>query len=275
MMREASQRGGSPLGTYAAEPLAGLHRLDLTNSTEIRDLLSRTKVGVVALAGAMTNVDGCESRPALARQVNATAAREVAEACRQIGARLVHFSTDYVFDGRSGPSDEASPPNPVNAYGRTKLEGEREVLRALPGALVLRTCANFGWNRLRSKENSVTWVLNRLRRGDPVPLFTDQSVSPSYTPHVARVAFDLVDRRASGTFHVATRGCLTRFELGESVCDAFGLPRSLLRPAKLADASLVAPRPRMSCLASRALERFPDIPVPTFRDALNDMRRTE
>jgi len=223
----------------------------------------------------MTNVDGCESNPDLANRLNAIAPREVALACREIGARLVHFSTDYVFDGVSGPSDESKPPNPVNVYGRTKLDGEREVVKALPSALLIRTCANFGWNRLRSKENSVTWVLNRLQRGDPVPLFTDQRVSPSYTPHVARVAFDLLDRRASGTFHVATTGCVTRFGLGEAVCDVFDLPKSLLRPAKLSDAKLVAPRPRMSCLVSRELERFPDIPVPTFREALEDMRETE
>jgi dTDP-4-dehydrorhamnose reductase len=275
LLREAQARGHRATGTGFSGADEGLLTLDLGDVVAGREIVSRARPGLVALAAAMTSVDGCETHPDLAERVNAIAPGEVAEGCRGIGARLVYFSTDYVFDGRGGPSDEEAEPHPLNVYGRTKLEGERNVLRLLPEALVLRTCANFGWNRLQSKENSVTWILNRLRRGEPVPLFTDQWVSPSYVPHVARVAFELVERGTSGVVHVASRGCLTRLEVGEAVCDVFGQPRSLLRPSKLADAKLAAPRPRKSCLGTRRMERFPDIPVPTFRQALEDMRGSE
>ena len=275
LAREAGARGDRVTGTYSGEPVDGLRPLDLADTDAGGRLIADTRPALVALAAAMTHVDGCEARPDLARQINASAPAAVAEACRGIGARLVHFSTDYVFDGREGPSDEDKAPNPLSVYGRTKLEGERNVLAALPSALVIRTCANFGWNPLRGKENSVTSVVNRLRRGEPVPLFTDQWVSPSYVPHVARAALDLLEKGASGVVHVATAGCQTRLEAGEAVVDVFRLPRELLRPTTMAGARLAAPRPAKSCLASRRLGRFPDIPVPTFREALEDMRRSE
>ncbi len=275
LLREATTRGYRAQGTYSTEPVPRFLRLDVSDVAAARELVSRVRPGVVVVAAAMTNVDGCESRPDVAERVNAIAPGEIARASKEVGARVVHVSTDYVFDGRSAPSDESTPPKPINAYGRTKLEGERNVLAADSEALVVRTCANFGWNRLRSKEDSVTWILRGLRQGKALPLFTDQRVSPSYAPHVARVAFDLLEKEEAGIYHVATKGCLSRFEIGEAVCRAFGLPASLLIPSTLEDAHLVAPRPRLSCLTSRRLERFPNIPVPPFHETLDELRRTE
>src|SRR5438552_3635001 len=120
----------------------------------------------------MTGVDACESHPDQAQLVNADAPREIAKACHTLGIRLVFFSTDYVFDGRRGPFNERRRPQPLNVYGRTKLAGERNVLAAHPEALVVRTSANFGWGRARKKTNSVTWILELLRRRQPVPLLT-------------------------------------------------------------------------------------------------------
>jgi len=275
LMREGGSRGYRVHGTYSSEPVPDLSPLDLRDHGAIEEVFSRVRPGVVMIAAAMTSVDGCESRPELAEQVNAIAPGEIAELSQVGGARVVHFSTDYVFDGRSETVVEESTPNPINVYGRSKLAGERNVLGEAPDALVVRTCANFGWNRLRGKENNVTWILNALRTRKTVPLFTDQRVSPSYVPHVARLAFDLLEKEESGVYHAATKGCLTRYEIGEAVCDTFGLPTSLLKASTLAEAGLLAPRPRTSCLVSKRLERFPNIPHPTFRETLGDMRRTE
>ena len=274
-MREGTSRGYRVHGTWSSEPVAGLERLNIPDMDAVEETLSRTRASVVAIAAAMAGVDECEARPDLARRVNAIAPDYIAELSNVSGARVVYFSTDYVFDGRSETVAEDGTPNPINVYGETKLAGELNVLSEAPGNLVIRTCANFGWNRLRTKENSVTRIINSLRKGNPVPLFTDQRVSPSYAPHVARVAFDLIDRRESGVYHVATRGCWTRFEVGEAVCHTFGLPTSLLKQSTLSEAGLIAPRPARSCLVSTRLGRFPDIPVPTFREALEDMRRSE
>ncbi len=238
--------------------------------------LVRLRPKNVFVAAAMTDVDGCESHPEQAAIINAEAPGEIAKACASLGARLVHFSTDYVFEGSTqGAYREQDLAEPRSAYGRTKLAGERNVLAALPAALLIRTSANFGWNRLRKKTNAVTWILEKLRRSEPVPLFTDQWVTPSYVPDVARIAFDLLDRDADGTFHVGSKDCRNRLEMGQAVSETFRLPETLLKPIRLTDLPLKAPRPRRSCLATTKIERVLKIRVPTFADSLAHMRDHE
>ena len=275
LLSEAKARGLDALGTYAGAPMEGQTRVDLGDSSATVKLVRDIAPRIVLLAAAMTRVDACEAHPDEARAVNGDAPGEIAKACASSRARLVFFSTDYVFDGGNGPYDEDAETGPLNVYGRTKLEGERHVLAALPGALILRTSANFGWNRSRGKENSVTWILGKLRRGEEVPLFTDQKVSPSYVPEVARMTFDLLEAKASGVYHAATRGCLTRHAMGEAICEVFRLSKDLLKPSRLADAKLAAPRPRDACLSTGRLERLLHITPSTFREALEHMRDSE
>ncbi len=262
LIAEAEKRHYNAQGTYLSEPVEKIQRLDLAQPSDIRSMVGSMRPEIVLLPAAMTSVDLCESGSEAARVTNAEGPRHTALACREYGSRLVYFSTDYVFDGSSGPSDEEKEPMPINVYGRTKLEGERNVLSILPSALVIRTCANFGRNRFRSKENSVTWIMSRLSRKEKVSLFTDQWVSPSYTPDVAKITFDLLDIGAHGVFHVASRSCLTRFDMGMEVCRVFGLAKELIEPSRMADAMLPAPRPSKSCLAVGKVERTLNVRIP-------------
>ncbi len=207
--------------------------------------------------------------------MNARGPRAVAELSKEAEARLIHVSTDYVFSGEDGPFDEEDEPRPLSVYGATKREGEISVLKTIPEAAVVRICAVFGWNRAREKANSVTWILRKLRRGETVSLFTDQRVSPSYAYDTASFLLDLTDSEGQGIFHFAPEDCVTRLELGEMVCDAFGQSRDLLRPSSLAAARLPARRPRHSCLVSKRLKETLNTPVRPLRDALIHMRETE
>lgn len=275
LLAESGARGFDAKGTYAGAPVPGFVPLDLATPSAAVELLQRRRPKTVLLAAAMTGVDACESDPDRARVVNSEAPAAIAKACATLGTRLVFFSTDYVFDGLQDPSEENAEPHPLGVYGHTKLTGERQVLATDPRNLVIRTSANFGWNRLRRTENSVTWILNRLRRGEAVSLFVDQRVSPSYAPGAARATFDLLDREAAGIFHVATRSCLVRFEMGRMVCEVFRLPEDLLKPARLEEAKLKARRPLRSCLAVGKVEQYLDLRPTTFREALEDMRDHE
>jgi dTDP-4-dehydrorhamnose reductase len=276
LVGEGKTRGLPMQATYSGDAIPGGIRMDLADLVGTIKTLRRLRPKVVLVAAAMTDVDGCEVNREYATVVNAEAPGEIAKACASLGIRLVHFSTDYVFDGSArGAVGEEATPKPLSAYGQTKLEGERKVMTALPSALILRTGANFGWNRLRKKANAVTWILERLRRNESVPLFTDQWVSPSYVPEVARIAFDLLDRNAQGIFHVGSKDCRSRLEMGQAVCQGFGLPEGLLKPTRLSDVHLKAPRPRRSCLSTSKLERFLDIRVPTFAESLVHMRDHE
>jgi dTDP-4-dehydrorhamnose reductase len=276
LVGEGKARGLPMQATYSGDSIPSGIRLDLADLVGVIKTLRHLRPNVVFLAAAMTDVDGCEANRDYAAVVNAEAPGEIAKACASLGARLVHFSTDYVFDGSAKvPYSEKSSPKPLSIYGRTKLAGEQKVREALPTALLLRTSANFGWNRMRKKTNAVTWILDKLRRNEPVPLFTDQWISPSYVSEVARIAFDLLDRRAEGIFHVASKNCLSRLEIGQAVCRAFELPEGFLKPIHLSDLKLKAPRPTRTCLATSKVERFLDIRVPTFAKSLVHMRDHE
>lgn len=276
LVGEAKARGLPVRATHSGEAIPDGIRLDLADPASAVQTVRRLRPGVVILAAAMTDVDGCETHREHAQAVNAEAPAEIAKACALLGSRLVHFSTDYVFDGSSKvPYSETVNPDPLSVYGQTKRGGERNVLAAIPSALILRTSANFGWNRLRKKTNAVTRILDELRRNEPVTLFTDQWVSPSYVREVARVAFELLDRDAQGIFHVGSRDCLSRLEIGRAVCRVFGLPEALLRPTRLSDVDLKAPRPLRSCLATAKVERFLDMRVPTFAESLAHMKEHE
>ncbi len=276
LVAEAKARGLPVQATYASGAIPGGVRMELADLEGAIKTLVRLRPKNVFVAAAMTDVDGCESHPEQAAIINAEAPGEIAKACASLGARLVHFSTDYVFEGSTQVAyREQDLAEPRSAYGRTKLAGERNVLAALPAALLIRTSANFGWNRLRKKTNAVTWILEKLRRSEPVPLFTDQWVTPSYVPDVARIAFDLLDRDADGTFNVGSKDCRNRLEMGQAVCESFRLPETLLKPIRLADLPLKAPRPRRSCLATAKIQRALKIRVPTFADSLAQMKDDE
>ncbi len=274
---EARSRGHDTVATVRGEtsrpPAETRIALDLADSGAIARVVANAEPDLVVNAAAMTDVDGCEKRPADAARINAVAVGELARAAAQVGARFVHASTDYVFDG-SGPGGEETPPHPLSVYGRTKLEGEHRALAAHPDALVLRLSAVFGWNRFSERSNSVTWILTRLESGLDVPLFKDQRITPTYARTAVEVALDLWERKKSGLYHVACKDCLSRLDMGRAVAEVFAHPPARLKPVPMASVSLLAPRPRSPCLIVRKVEETLKRPMPSFRDCLEDMKAT-
>ena len=248
-------------------------RLDVKDSAAVKEWVHSVKPDLVVNAAAMTDVDGCERDPDEAKHVNEIAAGHLASASKEVGAAFVHASTDYVFDG-TGPATEETEPDPLNAYGETKLFGERAVQRAHPRALILRLSAVFGWNRLSAKTNAVTWILQKLEAGKELPLFHDQRVTPTYARTAAEVAYDLWGRETAGVFHVACKDCVSRVEMGRAIADVFQVQNGKLTPISIASVGLRAKRPRAPCLAVRKIEETLMRPMPTFRACLEDMRAT-
>lgn len=274
---EARRRGHTVVATHRGlapvRPVVLWRHLDLRDDRGIRAVVREISPDLIINAAAMTDVDGCEDRPDEARAVNAVAPGLLAEMAKASGARFVHVSTDYVFDGR-GPASETAEARPLGAYGRTKLEGEQLVRKALPEALVLRMSGVFGWNRVSAKTNAVTWVLQKLEAGQEVRLFNDQRITPTYAKTGAEATFDLADGGTSGIFHVASRECLSRFEMGQAVVEAFGIPGAKLVPVEMGSLTLRAARPPAPCLVVRKVEETLKRRMPAFRDCLENMRET-
>ena len=253
-----------------------LDPLDIGSKDEVERLFEKLRPDAAILAAAMTNVDACEKQPSMANRVNSAGPELVARACKRLGAKLIHVSTDYVFDGsKSRPYAEDDVPRPISVYGSTKLAGERAVLSTLPGSIVARPAVLYGWNPIETKENFVVWVLNKLRAKQRATLFEDQWISPTFADDLARTLLELLERDVQGVWHVSGPDCLDRPACGRMIAKAFGLDEGLIVSAPSSSVPLPARRPRYSCLDVSKTEKLLNRKMVSFEQGLLTMREQE
>lgn len=244
----------------ANELAAGFDRraLDIADAAALDRVFDTMPGGapdVVVNAAAMTQVDRCETEPQEAAAANTTGPAALAQLCQELGARFVHVSTDYVFDGAgTRPYTETDPTSPRSVYGSSKLEGERRVLAAQPEAIVVRTAWVFGPGR-----NFVRTILEaaaRVRRGEAPPLrvVDDQRGSPSYAGDLADGIVRLVDANARGLVHLTNAGVATWWELARAAVDAWGHPELAIEKVRTEEFPRPAPRPAWSVLDNAKAE---------------------
>jgi dTDP-4-dehydrorhamnose reductase len=241
-------------GPSVEQPNLTYVRADITDPAQIDSLLRRSKPEAVFHTAAFTDVDGCETRREAAWAVNVTGTENLAAACRRYGVRLIHLSTDYVFDGIAGPYSETDAPNPVSHYGRTKLESERVVQSLLPDALIARTMVLYGFSA-GARPNFVTWLVAALKSGTAARIVTDQFGNPTLADDLARALLLLFERRASGIIHAAGGEWLNRFDFALKTAEVFGLDASLISPTTSDAFKQPAPRPLRSGLRTDKIER--------------------
>lgn len=244
----------------------------------MRETLARFDVDLLINAAAQTDVDRCETAPEEAFALNAEAPRVLAEICRGKGARLVHISTDYVFDGAaSEPYREEQEPRPISVYGESKREGERRVLAEDPDHVVARVSWVFGPDR----PSFVDWIVGQARQHERVAAVADKVSSPTYTLDIADLLQPLFDRSTpGGVWHIANRGACTWREYGQWALDCCRAEGVSLR-AREVDAitlaemkSFVARRPLYSVLSTEKLEQLTDSAPRHWRDAVAEYVRT-
>ena len=223
-----------------------LPECDLTDAGATLDAIRRLEPRAVVNCAAYTNVDGAEADEALATRVNGDAAGNVARACAAAGARLVHVSTDYVFDGtKREPWVESDPTSPLGAYGRSKLHGEDLVRAELPDHAIVRTAWLFGPHG----PNFVSTMLRLAAERDEVQVVTDQVGSPTFAGHLAPALVDMAERTDAGIFHGAGAGSCSWYELTLETFDAAGVSCRVL-PTTAERFARPAPRPAYSVLGS-------------------------
>lgn len=206
---------------------------DLSSASGRAGLIASIQPDVVLHCAANASHESCESDPAAALELNATASRDLAEQAARIGARFVYISTDAVFDGAAGDYRETDPTSPDTVYGRTKLMGEAGVREAHPEALVARV--NFyGWSPSGTR-SLAEYFVNRLAAGERAPGFTDVRVSTMYVGSLIDRIARLVDAAASGIFHVVNDESTTKFDLGRRIATALGADPELVPPVLSTD----------------------------------------
>lgn len=243
--------------------------LDVTDAASVHAVVQEAAPAVVINCAAFNAVDEAEDRPLEALAVNAFAVRTLARAAGAAGATLVHYGSDFVFDGTaSEPYDEDAPPSPSSTYAVSKLLGDWFALDAAR-SFVLRVESLFGgrpgWT---GRRGSVDGIVERLRQGRAVPVFTDRVVSPSYVDDIARATRHLLDSGAApGLYHCVNSGYATWYEVAQEAAGVLGVT-PLLQPVTVEQVPLKAPRPRFCALANRKLAAA-GFPMPTWRDALH------
>jgi dTDP-4-dehydrorhamnose reductase len=252
--------------------MGSYYELDLVDAKALHELIVATRPDWIINTAAVTNVDQCETETELAQRVNVQAVEHLCRAAAHVNAGVVHISTDYVFDGESGPYSETDAPRPLSAYGRTKLAGERLLFEQLERSVVVRTLWLYGYVS-GARANFATWALGALHRGEEIRAFSDQWGNPTYAVDLARVLVALCRADASGLYNMGGATFLTRFELVLELARVFGLDAACAVPVATAEAGLAAPRPLRSGLVTNAVESLLGISPMTFVEGLEHMRQ--
>jgi len=263
----------APLGEVIA---LDYPEVNLADSSGLRELIRKTQPDIIINAAAYTNVDKAESEPEKVRAINAAGPGVLADEAGEIGAVLLHYSTDYVFDGAKGsPYQETDQPNPLNLYGQTKLEGEQAIAASGCAYLILRS----SWIYSR-RSGFVAKVLEWARTQEVLRIVEDQISSPTPARLIAEVTASLVSRIAEhphawvnerkGIYHCACKGYCSRYEWASEVIRLSSQKKfnPQLFPASTADFSTAARRPLRSCLDITKFETSFDMKLPFWRNAL-------
>jgi dTDP-4-dehydrorhamnose reductase len=253
-------RGWDVAGTYASRELPGLRPLDVLDRDAVRACVATVAPEVCVVCAAMTNVERCEDEPDRAAAMNARAPAVIAAECREAGARVVHLSTDYVYDGVAGPYREEDATGPLSVYGRTKLEGEHAVLATDPRNVSVRTTVVFSHDP--AGLNFVMQLRARLQAGQRMRVPVDQVSTPTYAPDVAAVVAELCARagglslpgvRAPQILNVVGPEVLDRHAFAVRAAHVLGLPGELLDPVPTSALAQKAPRPLQAGLRTERL----------------------
>ncbi len=251
---ELQARGESFAGTYNSYATPGMLPLDVRDAGAVAEVFGRVAPRVVLLPASLTHVDHCEQHPDDAYAANVAGAAHVARHAAESGARLVYFSSDYVFDGLAGPYREDAVARPLNVYGWQKLAAEHFVATNVPDALIVRTTVVYG--REPQGKNFVARLVQTLGQGGRMRVPDDQVGSPTYAPDLAGAVLDLVAAGRSGVLNVAGRERASRYDFAVAAARAFGVDERLLDPVPTSALAQPARRPLDAGLDVARAERL-------------------
>ena len=221
-------------------------KIDLIkNQSDILELIKDYRPDFVVHAVAYPSVDFCESNKQMADVLHIKITDDIAKTCSNIGSRIIYFSTDAIFDGKlSRKYTENDLPNPINHYGKTKLNAEK-ILLENDTNIVLRTTVIYGWH---TKSRFTNWVLNSLKNSQKIHAFTDQLNTPTLVDDMAKAILQIFTKDKFGLFNAVGATCLSRYQFALKLADMFNLDKNLIIPTSSVGKKQIAPRPPNGCL---------------------------
>jgi dTDP-4-dehydrorhamnose reductase len=270
LLHALAERGCDATGTYGHHPAEGLAHLDVTDHAAVNRAVVAARPDWVLCPAGLTHVDRCEEHPEEAFAINRDGALAAARAARDARAGFVFYSTEYVFDGLSGPYAEDAAANPLSVYGRSKWEGERTVLAEVPRALAIRTTVVYGPDR--QEKNFVYQLIRNCRSGQPMRVASDQVSSPTYNVDLARATVELCERDARGLYHLAGDGILDRHTFARLAGEVFELDCSGITAVATSSFGQKAPRPLRAGLLIAKAQALLETPLRSPEAGLRAMR---
>ncbi|MCF8412387.1 MAG: dTDP-4-dehydrorhamnose reductase [Melioribacteraceae bacterium] len=228
-------------------------KIDIGIKSEVKSLLNSFFPDFIINSAAFTNVDKNETDKESAWRINVTSVEYLAKYALALDAHLIHFSTDYIFDGAKGPYKEGDTPNPVSYYGRSKLASENAIKTTFDNYTIFRINVLYG-PALYGKLDFVRWVVDKLSKNEPIRIVDDQFNNPSFTEDIAEAVFSSIENNISGIFNIGGKELLNRYEFTKRIADYFDLDKTLITPIKSDELEWLAVRPLNSGLLNHKAE---------------------
>ncbi len=245
----------------------GRETMDITRRQNVFETIETLSPKIVINCAGLTNVETCEKNSELAFKVNCDGAENLASACKKIGAKLIHISTDYVFDGeKSAPYTEDDQPNPISVYSESKLAGEEKVRNNLDDHLIIRTAWIYGFHA----KSFTRMVLTRAKEQEVVSVINDQYGCPTYTFDIAEGILKLLETNLKGTFHLTNEGICTRYEFTKGIFRLAGLNSDRVKPISSREMNWVARRPKRLELSKEKYKKATGCGIRQWEEALKD-----
>ncbi len=227
--------------------------LDITKKDEVKKIVEYYTPDIIINCAAFTNVDKCETEREYSWKVNVDGIKNIIIAARKNGCEVIHYSTDYIFDGRNGPYTENAVPNPISFYGREKLASENALVTSDIKYTIIRTLVLYGIGN-NVKPNFALWMTDKLRNNQPVNIVTDQYSNVTMIDDLAFGTLKIIEKNCSGIYNIAGADILSRYDFAMKMCDVFKFNKELVIPITTASLTQPAPRPLKSGLTTFKME---------------------
>jgi len=222
-------------------------KCDITDRNALRDTIVELEPEWIIHTAGYTNVDGAETEKELCWNVNVTGAENIAYAARKARAKIIHISTDYIFDGKDGPYTEDFRPNPLGYYARSKLAAENIIRGSELDHTIVRIMVLYGYGR-NLRDNFVTWLIKKLKKNESVNIVDDQIGNTTFAEELAQSIWKIVEKNKFGVYNIAGSEIIDRYSFALKVAEVFKLKKDLINPIKTEMLAQPAPRPLNSGL---------------------------
>ena len=244
--------------------------LDIRNQVALKEIINSTAPDILINLAAMTNVDACELNPKLAGEINVAGLEHI---CDSFKGKIIHLSTDYVFDGTSGPYKEDDPLNPISIYGKTKLASEYILLEKDIKNLVIRGNVLYDYSP-HTSASFLNWVVSSLKGNQEIKVVEDQFNNPTWTRSMSDIIELSIENDLEGIIHWGDSEHISRFEFAKLIAKKFSLNESLIKPVLTSELNQPARRPLQSGLSTEKLVKMLNIIPPSIDDCLDEIIKT-